>query len=728
MHQTVRFGFGLAALATAIGATAGTTDAGITKQTTTLQGVAVSAGVDDPNLAPPGSAAALAPSQGNLFEIEPQSVLSANFIHTIATPKADYLALVELTPSAVNAAPNGAGLSSKSATIRGFQDGEYDVTFDGIPFGDPGAFGHATTAFFPGPSLDKVVVDRGPGTASNLGNATFGGTVALYSAPTTDKPSGQVSAMYGSGATWQVAGTGNTGAMNKIGTEASVNYSHTESDGLIDHAGFRQDNVLFKVSQPVGENTTLTLVADYNKVKWNTFTAQPRKRTDLYGLEFGGLNDDPTSQGYASYNIDDRHADFEYLQLHGDYGDWRVDNKFYTYGLRDSGPGAVSLIGAVPNNALLPAGGVPGAFNNSRYRAVGDFLTAEKDVGSGWLQSTVRAGIWAERTYQVQDQVTVDLSTMTPRVLKGEPNANIIDTRQHTNTTQSYLEIDWHPLENLSIVPGVKQIVFNRTLDGVSNFLPVGGSGHFATTLTSVAANYRFSPNLAAYAQVAKGFQAPKVNILQGTTGTGNVEPQTTTNYQAGVVWKTPTTVADVDVYYIDFGNLVTSVDEPIGPGGALVSVFVNQGGVIYKGVEGELTHILGDSGFSVTANGSINSAYSKTTRRQIANAPMSTADAGFIYDHGPLYGSFLVKYVGTRFAGVGETGGATYNPNTRLPRYNYTNFNIGYRFTPDLRLQLSTNNLFDHRTAIQGNGLAKDPTYYYLARRNYTVQATYTF
>jgi iron complex outermembrane receptor protein len=726
MHHAVRFGFGLATLAAAIGAAAQTPQVAQTAQTTDLQGVAVSAIVDDPNAAPPGSAAALAPSQGSLFEVEPQSVLSRNYIQTIATPKADYLALLELTPSAVNASPNGAGLSSKSGTVRGFQDGEYDVTFDGIPFGDPGAFGHATTAFFPGPSLGEVVVDRGPGTASNLGNATFGGTVALYSAPTTDRPSGELSTMYGSGATWQVAGEGDTGTMNKIGTQASVNYSHLESDGLIDDAGFRQDNVLFKVKQPLGDHTTLTLVADFNKVKWNTFTGQPRKQTDRFGLEFGGLNRDPMSQGFSDYNIDDRHADFEYLELHGDYDSWRFDNKFYTYGLRDSGPGGVDLLGNTPNDALLPEGGVPGAINHSRYRGVGDMLKAEKDVGSGWLDSTLRAGIWAERTYQVQDQVTVDLSTMTPRVLAGEPNANIIDTNQHTNTAQSYFEIEWRPLDNLSIVPGVKQVVFNRTLHGVSNFLPVGGAGHFATTLGSVAANYRFSPNLAVYAQVAKGFQAPKVNILQGPAG--HVDPQTTTNYQAGVVWKTPTTVADLDVYYIDFANLVTSVEEPIGPGGSLISVFANQGGVIYKGVEGEITHVLGDSGLSFTANGSINTAYSKTTHLQISNAPMSTADVGFIYDRGPFYGSFLVKYVGTRFTGVGETSGAQYNPNTKLPTYNYTNFNIGYRFTPNLRLQLSTNNLFDHRTPIQGNGLAKDPTYYYLAGRNYTAQLTYTF
>jgi iron complex outermembrane receptor protein len=62
------------------------------------------------------------------------------------------------------------------------------------------------------------------------------------------------------------------------------------------------------------------------------------------------------------------------------------------------------------------------------------------------------------------------------------------------------------------------------------------------------------------------------------------------------------------------------------------------------------------------------------------------------------------------------------------LVPYNYTNLNLGYRFAPDLRLQLSVNNLFDHRTAIQGSGADVDPTYYYLSARNYTAELTYTF
>ncbi|GAB2789735.1 TonB-dependent receptor [Dyella kyungheensis] len=718
MRQAIRLGLGVAALAAACGVAA--------QDARNLQGISVSAAVDDPNAAPPGTASALAPSQASLSELEPQSILNRNYIQTIASPKDDYLALLELTPSAINASPNGAGFSSKSGTVRGFQDGEYDVSFDGIPFGDPGAFGHATTAFFPAPSLGEVVVDRGPGTASNLGNATFGGTVALYSAPTTDKPSGQLSTMYGSGNTWQVAGEGNTGTFGNLGTQASVNYSHLETDGLLDNAGLKQDNVLFKIKQPLGEHTTLTLVADYNKVNWNTFTAQPRKQTDRYGIDFGGLTDDPDTQGFYKYNVDDRHADFEYLQLHGDYNSWRLDNKLYTYSLRDGGPGGVDLLGNTPNQALLPHGGVPGAVNHSAYRAWGDMLRAEKDLGTGWLDSTLRAGIWAERAYQSQHEVTVDLSTMTPRTLAGTPNDQIIDTNAHSNTTQSYVEVEWRPVENLSIVPGLKHVNFDRTLDGVSNFLPVGGSGHFSTNLGAVAVNYRFSPNLSGYAQWAEGFQAPKVTILQGDGS--QVNPQTTKNYQAGLVWKTEQTVADIDVYYIDFGNLVNSVEEPIGPDGSLISVYFNQGGVIYKGIEAEFTRVLGHSGFSFTANGSLNSAYSKTTGLQIANAPSSTADVGFIYDRGQFYGSFLTKYVGARYTATGETSGANYNPNARLPAYNYTNLNLGYRFMPDLRLQLSLNNLFDHRSVIQGNGAATNPTFYYLSGRNYTVQMTYTF
>ena len=71
------------------------------------------------------------------------------------------------------------GAFAGQVTIRGFQDGQYNVTLDGIPFGDPNNYTHHTSSYFMNRDLGSIVVDRGPGTASTIGNATFGGTVEL---------------------------------------------------------------------------------------------------------------------------------------------------------------------------------------------------------------------------------------------------------------------------------------------------------------------------------------------------------------------------------------------------------------------------------------------------------------------------------------------------------------------------------------------------------------------
>ena len=58
---------------------------------------------------------------------------------------------------------NGPGLSEKDAVIRGFGDGEYNVTYDGIPFADTNDPTHHTTAYFPASTIGAAEVDRGPG-------------------------------------------------------------------------------------------------------------------------------------------------------------------------------------------------------------------------------------------------------------------------------------------------------------------------------------------------------------------------------------------------------------------------------------------------------------------------------------------------------------------------------------------------------------------------------------
>ncbi len=130
----------------------------------------------------PTSAQTQAITEGNLSAIEPQSIITAQTINNQFAPTADYATIANLAPSIVNIETEGPGLSeSKMLSMRGFQDGQYNVTYDGIPFGDANGETHHTTSYFPAKVLGGEVIGRGPGTAADIGENTFGGTIGLLS-------------------------------------------------------------------------------------------------------------------------------------------------------------------------------------------------------------------------------------------------------------------------------------------------------------------------------------------------------------------------------------------------------------------------------------------------------------------------------------------------------------------------------------------------------------------
>ena len=78
-------------------------------------------------------AAATAPSLTPLDAVQPTSVISGDFIEKNFAPSTNYDEAIKFTPSTFDVAPNGPGLAESQATsIRGFQDGQFNVTFDGI--------------------------------------------------------------------------------------------------------------------------------------------------------------------------------------------------------------------------------------------------------------------------------------------------------------------------------------------------------------------------------------------------------------------------------------------------------------------------------------------------------------------------------------------------------------------------------------------------------------------
>lgn len=96
-------------------------------------------------------------------------------------------------------------------------------------------------------------------------------------------------------------------------------------------------------------------------------------------------------------------------------------------------------------------------------------------------------------------------------------------------------------------------------------------------------------------------------------------------NYQAGTALQLDNLAASADIYYIQFSNFITTTSV----GGNTLPI--NLGGVIYTGVEGEATYVVGD-GFSVYGSGSLNSAKDQT-ESWVPNAPDLTWALGVLYN-----------------------------------------------------------------------------------------------
>jgi iron complex outermembrane receptor protein len=109
------------------------------------------------------SAITQAPTAAPLTVTQPTSLISQYFIENNTAPSSDYDDIIKIAPSVFSVSPNGPGLmENQILSIRGFSDGQYNVTFDGIPWGDSNDFTHHTTSYFMDNDLGAVSVDRGP--------------------------------------------------------------------------------------------------------------------------------------------------------------------------------------------------------------------------------------------------------------------------------------------------------------------------------------------------------------------------------------------------------------------------------------------------------------------------------------------------------------------------------------------------------------------------------------
>jgi iron complex outermembrane receptor protein len=683
----------------------------------------------------PGTAPYNAPSLTPLNSTQPTSVVSQHTIQNVLTSTSSYADIARLTPSVSLISPNGPGLSETAPTIRGFQDGQYNVTIDGIPIGDSNDFTHHTTSFFTNDEIGQLVIDRGPGTAETVGNATFGGTMSIR---TIDPASTTTFTPYGSYGSYDTSVEGlrmDSGAIQEAnGTSAVFNIEHDNSNGALTNTTQSRGNFFGKVVVPVGNSSTLTFLADYNNLYQNPVTGATLSEMQQFGRNFN-LSNNPNSQNFFKFNFDKITTDMEYVDLASHLADgWEYDGKVYTYAyyhadnngddVNDEGPGAL------PNEVELSPGGpitagVPGETFFMNYRSVGTIQRLQKDFAWGdiktgvWFDHQVNTRFLAENDLSDNNLPNFDPNDANGGLITSTNNNGQIDRLQHNQlyTFQPYAQVDWQPIRNLTLTGGVKYAFFRRQQDALVQQKTEVASGtqhDWGMPLPSFEAKYSFSPNLSAYAQVAEGMLAPNLNTFYtNNVNQQSFKPEVTWNYQTGFAYQDQHWALGGDVYLIHFSNNITS------RGSGVNVTFFNDGGAVYKGIEGEATYSF-NNGISLFGNGGWNLANQTGTGDPLAQVPQFTTNAGIIYDKNGYYASVIDQWTGGEFDSNGSTNGGGALANSRNPGawydpYNLVNLAVGYTFNnpaphmKQIKVKLNVDNITNQQQIIFSPGQVSD-------------------
>lgn len=711
----------------------------------------------------PGAAPYEAPSVTPLNSTQPTSLVSQHTIEQNFSGTQSYADFARLTPSVNSVNANGPGLAEAiGPTIRGLQDGQYNVTFDGIPLGDSNDFTHHTTSFFADNDIGQTIVDRGPGTAETVGDATFGGTISIRSKDPLPDMTLTPYGGYGSYNTSQEGLEFDTGSIDKLnGTTAYFDAGHLKSDGALSYAHQERSNFLGKVVTPLSANTTVTVFASYEKIYQNPPLGATTAQMQAYGNQNYAFNNDPNSQGYYKYTNDHITTDMEYIDLTSNLNnDILYDGKVYTYGYYhrdlntidpfDSLPGGQSAAGTANQVQLTvngaPVNGIPGETFSNSYRSFGTIQRLQKNFSFG----DIKVGAWFDRQSNTRFVTEVSLTngnapnydTNTSGVGSVTPdNANgTISRLQHNQlyTFQPYAQFDYKPLPNLTLTAGVKYAFFRRQLNAAVNQktgLAQGYEHNYGKILPSFEAQYKLSPDLSVYAQAAEGFLAPNLNVYYtNNLANQSVKPQTTLNFQAGTAYQDQHIALGADVYDIHFQNFIQKTPGTKGAN----ATFENIGGVFYRGVEGEATYTF-DSGISLFGNGGYNQAYQTAGHVVVAMAPQFTTNAGVIYDANGIYASLIDQWTGGEYSGnsavspaAGKSPGGWYDP------YNVVNVSLGYTFDHvmphlnHLKLKLNIDNITNQNQFITdlGSDASNNPLYVKLTGVSafFTVSVPLTF
>jgi iron complex outermembrane receptor protein len=672
-------------------------------------------------------------SQGSLDAEAPKSEISSEYIRNLTPPTSDYSEIIQIAPGTFSYNPNGIGLGQGTVFFRGFPDGDYDITWDGIPFNDTNTPTHHSWAFFPGLWIGGVDFDRSPGTASTIGPSTFGGSINLLSRDVQSEQSIQPSVSYGSFNTLLIDGQYNSGFFGpgkKIGLTLDVH--RLTSDGFETLNTQTRNAGDIKVLYKLSDRTTITGYSGVINLATNTPNNSPlRAQIDAYGWNYLLQNNDPTSAFYQKYNYYRVPTDFEYVAIRSSLNKgWFLDVKPYTYSYNNAqyyandNPKDTTGLATGPNSSTdwiteancsteikkKTYSALPCAVDKlNSYRKYGETATASQSSKYG----VFRAGLWYEWATTNRYQIPSNPLTHQDQAL---PNFH---EQFYTNSYNPFIEYEWHPTRKLTITGGDKYAYYNMNLtqfadDGkivgsLGGAKSVNSSGGFGNNLPSAEANYRLTDKWAIYGQFGKGSEIPPSSTFDVAGGGAEVstlpKPTETTTYQGGTVVKLSRLTLDADYFRVKFQNnyVALAVANPSNPLYDLNAYYLGPDSVT-KGFEAEANASLG-YGFNLYANGTVGKAtYTGSgvpSDLYVADTPTYTQSLGLTYQARGLDLGLVEKRVGDHY----NDNGSFHNQVYDAP---FNNVNLFFNYTirkesifDQSKVSFSINNLFNDESTL---------------------------
>jgi iron complex outermembrane recepter protein len=632
------------------------------------------------------AAAVAAPSQASLTARSAQSLISNEFIRNYTSPVSDYSQVLQMAPGTFNTSANGPGLGDTKTFFRGFKDGYYSMTYDGIPFNDTNDPTHHSWVFFPAQTIGSTVFDRSPGSAATIGPSTFGGSVNFLSRGVGADRIVNGTVSYGSFNTRLLDVEFNSGRLGDGGRSRFMFDAHDmRSDGYQTFNYQRREALSAKYQYTASDNTTLTAFTSIMNLHSNTPNQKGSTRAQIQ--QFGDnflMTEDPTSPLYYKFNFYRIPTDFEYVGLRSFLGrGWSIENKTYTmrYYNKQNYNGVTAISTTSATDKL------------NSYRKYGNNLPLS------WVseRGIFRTGLWTEYAKTDRYQTPAD-----PRTWIDAPLPNFHETFG-TTTLQPYAEYSWRALPNVTVTPGLKLAYYRQNFrQFADNGKTVGNLGgapfvdhvaEYHSWLPSVDAHVLLQPYWSVYTQAGRGQNIPPTSVFDVKNAQVGVLPRPilADTIQVGSVWKSRRATLDVDYYHINFESDYSSTFDAITGD----TVYFLNGRSITQGVEAESTVLVG-GGAAIYLNATKGTARYTDSRLWVQNAPSDTETIGVTYNRGQWNVGLFSKRVGDMWNDNASTHEAI-----PIEPFNISNLFVNYTMHGSSRLSQSrirfaVNNLTD--------------------------------